>query len=78
MESVLNAHNQRLEDAVHSLRALCLRDVSGTNNTLSPDEVVKMSESAVQGHFMAFLIDLFFFPGKLWPFFTAYVYLITI
>lgn len=56
----MNAHNQRLEDAVHSLRALCLRDVSGTNNTLSPDEVVKMRESAVQGQFMAFLIDFFF------------------
>lgn len=56
----MNAHNQRLEDADHSLRALCLRDVSGTNNALSPDEVVKMSESAVQGQLMAFLSDLFF------------------
>ncbi|XXG75136.1 hypothetical protein AAC387_Pa07g3715 [Persea americana] len=49
VESVLNANDHRLEDAVHNLHALYLGDVSGTNNALSADAVVEMSKSAVQG-----------------------------
>lgn len=52
MESVLNANDHRLEDAVHNLHALYLGDVSGTNNALSADAVVEMSKSAVQGLFI--------------------------
>ncbi|MCL7041664.1 hypothetical protein MKW94_014250 [Papaver nudicaule] len=48
VESVLNTHNHKIEDAIESLNALCIGDVSSRTESLSPDSMMANSPS-VQG-----------------------------
>ncbi|XP_068644199.1 uncharacterized protein [Aristolochia californica] len=49
VESVLNYHNHKFEDAVESLHAHCLGDGPTTNELLSPDSMIIANNNDFQG-----------------------------
>ncbi|KAI3851626.1 hypothetical protein MKX03_009006 [Papaver bracteatum] len=49
VESVLNTHNHKIEDAIESLNALCIGDVSARTELQSPDSMMTANSPSVQG-----------------------------
>lgn len=56
METVLNTHNHNIDNAIESLHALCLGDVTAKNKSQSLDSMVIINGPAVPGKRVVYCI----------------------
>ncbi|KAI3944518.1 hypothetical protein MKX01_001033 [Papaver californicum] len=49
VESVMSTHNHKIEDAIESLNALCIGDVSGGSELQSPDSMMMVNSPSARG-----------------------------